>query len=165
MTRLVNFLSRTGVLIVTGVAMVALLIILSRLREATGGTSLDFLLTSADAIAYLEHLKTLPGGVETHRLMTGVFDMAFPLAYGGFVAGLCGRYGGKQGVLLALPILLGVAFDFGENLVQIAGLSGYSDVLHAKTVLTPVKFGFVLLGFVIAFVLWARAVIGGLMTR
>lgn len=78
-----------------------------------------------------------------HLLGTATVDMVYPLAYGAFFAGLLIRCGAHPWWLGCLA--LGMGCDWVENLTQIVSLSGWANLLAAKSVLTPVKFTALLL--------------------
>ena len=75
-----------------------------------------------------------------HLYATLLLDSLYPLAYGGFFAGLAARLARTRQQLAALPALIGVAADFAENLVQALALADMADLLPAKDILTPLKF-------------------------
>jgi len=126
----------------------------------TGGTLLDFQLTGQAAKDALVLIKSRPNAVGIHLYLSAGVDMVYPLAYGAFVAGVCLRYSGPRGWLLALPILGAAGFDVAENLVQVQALTGEVGVLAAKTFLTPPKFALAAIGSLIAICLWARTTFG-----
>lgn len=156
MRALLGRLASLPVLVATGLAMVALHAALHLWKAATLGELLDLKWTAAGARDLIARLAATPGGTEAHLWLTASADMAYPLAYGAFVAGLCTRYGPARPVTFALPILVGAGFDLAENVVQIAALSGAGEVLWLKSVLTPAKFLFVMAGSAIAIALWLR---------
>lgn len=114
-----------------------------------------FGLTLLDAVADPTEARALIEGLtseqrQAHAWITGTLDVAYPLAYGALFLGATLRFFPCQGVLLAIPILIGVPADFLEGLVQILALTGQVDWLAAKAVLTPVKGGAFVYGAVLA---------------
>lgn len=75
-----------------------------------------------------------------HAWVTGTLDVAYPAAYGTLFIGSAHKFFPKIGKFLAVPILVLVSLDLIEGLVQILGLTGAADWLHAKAILTPMKF-------------------------
>lgn len=114
-----------------------------------------FGLTLLDAVADPTEARALIEGLtreqrQAHAWITGTLDLAYPLTYGALFLGATLRFFPRKGVLLALPILIGVPADFLEGLVQILALTGQVDWLAAKAVLTPVKGGAFVYGAVLA---------------
>ena len=115
----------------------------------------QFGLTLLDAVADPTEARALVAGLaeeqrQAHAWITATLDVAYPLAYGALFLGATVRFFPRQGVLLAIPILIGVPADFLEGLVQILALTGQVDWLAAKAVLTPVKGGAFVYGAVMA---------------
>ena len=153
---MLKFLSRTPVLIFMLIAFLAIGYSFSWVQAGIGeGEILDTITNGEDARA---RIAVMTEAQRSHHLFgTLVNDMAYPLAYGGFLAGLAYRFGGQRGGLLALPALATVVVDFVENTIQALALTGTADLLAAKTVLTPLKFGLFLLAGLIALglIIWA----------
>ncbi len=116
---------------------------------SVGGTNLD------GVGPVLEVQQLLASMSETqkssHFRMTLWLDMLFPLAYGGFFAGVALRNFEKLGVWLAIPALLVIPIDIAENIIQLIALSGNESLLVAKSILTPAKFALFYIAAVIAF--------------
>lgn len=74
-----------------------------------------------------------------HWWMTLTLDYAYPLAYGGFYAGMALRFFGKLGPWLAIPALVCIPADIVENTVQLFLLSGDEGLIWLKAIMTPVK--------------------------
>ena len=113
-----------------------------------GLTPLDAVADPAEARALIEGLTREQR--QAHAWITGTLDVAYPLTYGALFLGATLRFFPRKGVLLAIPILIGVPADFLEGLVQILALTGQVDWLAAKAVLTPVKGGAFVYGAVLA---------------
>ncbi|MEO0550907.1 MAG: hypothetical protein AAFZ91_13390 [Pseudomonadota bacterium] len=146
------FLTRTPVLIFLFLAMLAIGYSFSGVRAAVDGPILDMLMTGEAAQARLAELNAEQR--RAHFWATILNDTAYPLAYGGLLAGLALRFGGKT---LAIPAAGAALTDLAENTVQALALSGTADLLVAKTVLTPLKFGLFALAAVIALGLLLRS--------
>jgi hypothetical protein len=133
------------------VALVAT-VLLTALFPVVAG---HFGLTLLDAVADPAEARALIAGLtgeqrQAHAWITGTLDVAYPLAYGALFLGAALRFFPRKGVLLAIPILIGIPADFLEGLVQILALTGQVDWLAAKAVLTPVKGGTFVYGAVLA---------------
>jgi len=74
-----------------------------------------------------------------HWWMTLVLDYAYPLAYGGFFAGMALRFFGKIGPWLAIPAFICIPADIVENTVQLFLLSGDESLIWLKAIMTPLK--------------------------
>lgn len=74
-----------------------------------------------------------------HWWMTLVLDYFYPLAYGGFFAGLALRNFGAAGVWLAIPAMIVVPADIIENTIQLFILSGDQSLIWVKPIVTPIK--------------------------
>ncbi len=74
-----------------------------------------------------------------HWWMTLVLDYAYPLAYGGFFAGMALRFFGKVGPWLAIPAFICIPADIVENTVQLFLLSGDESLIWLKAIMTPLK--------------------------
>jgi hypothetical protein len=86
-------------------------------------------------IALMTHAQRID-----HLALTAIVDSLFPLAYGFLFLGAAERFWGRLALPLAVLIAILVATDFLENAVQILGLLGWSNLLVAKSFLTPLKF-------------------------
>lgn len=75
-----------------------------------------------------------------HLVLTAIVDSLFALAYGFLFLGMAARFWGRLAFTLTVLIAVLVATDFLENAVQIIGLLGWSNLLVAKSFLTPLKF-------------------------
>ena len=132
-------------------ALVATVVLTALFPVAAG----HFGLTLLDAVADPTEARALIEGLtreqrQAHAWITGTLDVAYPLTYGALFLGATLRFFPRKGVLLAIPILIGVPADFLEGLVQILALTGPVDWLAAKAVLTPVKGGAFVYGAVLA---------------
>ena len=136
------------VLLVALVATVLLTALFPVVAGHFGLTLLDAVADPAEARALIEGLTGEQR--QAHAWITGTLDVAYPLAYGALFLGAALRFFPRKGVLLAIPILIGIPADFLEGLVQILALTGQVDWLAAKAVLTPVKGGTFVYGAVLA---------------
>lgn len=147
-------LARTTALVLSFAAMVLLAGLLRQTGDVLGGM-LDLTLTGADARSLMERLS--PWQRDVHAHATLIYDGLYPLAYGGFFAGLAVRLGGAKARWIALVMLGGMIADYAENIVQLLALSGRADWLDAKTLLTPLKFALTGTAVVATLVLAIRA--------
>ncbi|MBD3771839.1 MAG: hypothetical protein IE925_17075 [Rhodobacterales bacterium] len=133
-----SFLTRTPVLWALFVLQILIGMGFGVFREAVGGTYLDFISSGTEARAVIDGMSASQKTV--HFWVTVLLDTAYPLAYGGFLAGMALRFFGRFGKLAAAPALAVIVLDLTENMVQALGLTGTADVLAAKDWLTPLKF-------------------------
>ncbi|KCZ88373.1 hypothetical protein [Hyphomonas johnsonii] len=157
MNRLLDFISRTPVLIGSFILMIVVAAGFVWARGFMDGTFLDLEMSGPAAMQRLSEMT--PDQRNVQFWTTLVLDTLFPLAYGGFFGGLAARFGGSRRLLATLPMLLGVGFDFAENITQVLAVKGFDSLLAAKTFLTPVKFGLVDIGIVIGIVLALMALV------
>ena len=133
-----TFLTRTPVLWALFAAAVLITFGFSALAPMVGGQFLDMVRTGAGAQALLAGMT---GPQRTaHLWITLLLDTAYPLAYGGFFAGMALRFFGRFGRLASLPAFATMIVDLTENTVQTLALSGAANALDAKGWLTPLKF-------------------------
>jgi hypothetical protein len=134
------YLAKTPMIIVSGLAMVAVGFCFSLVAPAVDGKLLDMIWTGPAAEA---RLAAMDGSARTaHFWATLIIDTAYPLAYGAFLAGLAARFAPMRFARLAmLPAFLIVILDLAENTVQMIALQGAGNHLWLKTYLTPAKFG------------------------
>ncbi|MEL6691588.1 MAG: hypothetical protein AAFQ12_00945 [Pseudomonadota bacterium] len=97
-----------------------------------------------DEISDPDQIRAVVGAMtpeqrSAHWWMTLVLDYFYPLAYGGFFAGMALRFFGKAGPLLALPAFICIPADVIENTVQLFILSGDESLIWLKAIMTPLK--------------------------
>ena len=150
-----GWLGRTPVLL--GLLGLTLVIMLSfrPVQAQLDGVLLDFIWTGSAAQDRLAQLDA--GQRAAHFRATVLNDTAYPLAYGGLLAGIALRFGRGLGPKLALVPAAVAVLDLLENTVQALALSGTADLLAAKSVLTPLKFGLFGVAALIALYLLGRA--------
>ncbi|MEL7283080.1 MAG: hypothetical protein AAGJ68_01155 [Pseudomonadota bacterium] len=136
---MLNFLSRTWVLLALFVAMMAIGYSFSFAQVASGGELLDMLWSGEDAKTRLAEMSAEQK--RAHFNATVFNDTAYPLAYGGLFAGLIWRFGGVLRSWLVIPALAVIFVDLAENTAQALALVGNESFLGLKDVLTPAKFG------------------------
>lgn len=147
MQKLLKFLTRTSVLWGLGLSFLALTV-------AFGLWIKVYDLHIIDEIADPDQIRAVVAAMsetqrKAHWWMTLVLDYAYPLAYGGFFAGLAVRFLGRWGVWLALPALICIPADIIENTAQLFILSGEEAWLAVKAIATPIKLlSFVLSGLI-----------------
>ena len=151
------FLKRTPVLWTLFVAQLVIGALFGVFAEAAGGTLLD---TIRDPQAARDLIAGLtPAQRQAHLWITAGLDTLYPLAYGGFFAGMALRFFGESGKWLSLPAFAVILVDLAENTTQALALTGIADGLGAKAILTPAKFGLFMLAAVIALVALIIAII------
>ncbi|MEM7767227.1 MAG: hypothetical protein AAF253_07025 [Pseudomonadota bacterium] len=152
-------LSRLPVLWCLGIATLVLHAAIHWAKRFTGGQLLDLRWTADGARSLLAGMATIPGAVDAHIWITGALDTAYPMAYGGLVAGLCVRYSTVRPAVAAAPAILAAACDLAENAIQLLALHGHADLLPAKTLLTPAKFALITAASAWAIGLWVTAMV------
>lgn len=133
-------LSRTPVIILSGIAMVAIGFCFSLVAPVIDGELLDMIWSGPAAEARLAEMDA--DARTAHFWTTLIIDTAYPLAYGAFLAGLAARFAPLRFARLAMiPAFLIVLLDLAENTVQMIALQDAGNYLWLKTYLTPAKFG------------------------
>jgi len=145
---MLNFLSRPWILVALLIGNIAVGASFRPLMEAAGGALLDMQMNGADT---LELLRAMTADQKAAHLRgTLLNDTVYPLTYGGLFAGLLWRFGGSlRTYLVGLP-LAGAGLDFIENMVQVAALMGNEAFLGLKDIVTPLKFGLILMSLLLA---------------
>lgn len=147
---MLSLLSRTWVLVGLLVATLAIGYSFSSAQAAAGGPLLDMLWTGAEAKDRLAEMTTEQK--TAHLWATLLNDTAYPLAYGGLLAGLIWRFAGTVRGWFVGPAIAVIIADLAENMTQALALSGNESFIRLKDVLTPVKFGLFSLAAVLALV-------------
>lgn len=150
-----KWLGRTWVLLFLLVATVAVGAMFGPLQKQIEGPLLDMIWTGGAAV---DRLGQMTAEQRTaHFWGTVLTDTAYPLAYGGLFIGLALRFGRGRD-WLAWPAILVIIVDLVENTVQALALSETVNLLTAKTILTPLKFGLFAVAALIAIYLVAWAI-------
>lgn len=157
MTKLLDFLAQTKVILICFVLMMIIGAGFSFAPRLVGGELLDMQMNAADAAARLAEMNG--GQKSNHIWLTLILDSLYPLAYGGFFAGIAARFSGSWRKFTALPALATIIVDFTENFVQVLALSGSTNLLGIKDIITPVKFGGFILAALIALLLLVIALV------
>ena len=89
-----------------------------------------------------------------HAWITATLDVAYPLTYGALFAGSAQCFFPKWGARIGAAMAVLVAVDLLEGVVQVLALTGVTDWLDAKQILTPAKTGLFLAGFAIMVAGW-----------
>ena len=152
-----DFLKRTPVIWTLFVLMIVIGAGFGVFSKAVGGTFLDMTASAVQAREILAGMTAEQRDV--HFWVTVLLDTAYPLAYGGFLAGMALRFFGSFGKAAAVPAFATIIVDLTENTVQALALKGSADVLDAKEWLTPLKFGLFFLAAAIAFVALIIAIV------
>ena len=152
-----DFLKRTPVIWTLFVLMIVIGAGFGVFNKAVGGTLLDM---SASAVQAREIVAGMTADQrDAHFWVTVLLDTAYPLAYGGFLAGMALRFFGSYGKVAAVPAFATIIVDLTENMVQALALKGSADVLDAKEWLTPLKFGLFFLAAAIGLVALIIAIV------
>ncbi len=147
MTKLLNFLSRTLVILFCLIAMLVMGASFAFFESGLGGPMLDIMMNGEDASARLAQMSAEQRGL--HFLLTATLDSFYPLANFGFFAGIAARLAKTWRRWAVLPAFIYVIADFAENIVQMLALKGADNLLALKDILAPLKF----LGFLAAAIL------------
>ena len=94
-----------------------------------------------------------------HAWSTATLDVAYPAAYGTWLAGSAYAFFGKWGKYAALPIFVLVPIDLIEGVVQVFALTDVVDWVDTKAYLTTAKFGLVQYGLLMVAIGWVLWVI------
>ena len=152
-----DFLKRTPVIWTLFVLMILIGFGFGVFNASVGGRYLDTITTDTGARALLDGLTDAQRSA--HFWVTVLLDTAYPLAYGGFMAGMALRFFGRFGKIAAFPAFATIVVDLTENTVQALALSGVADVLAAKDWLTPLKFLLFLIAAAIALIALVIAIV------
>lgn len=147
---MLNFLSRTWVLVGLFIAMMAIGYSFSFVQTAAGGSLLDMLGSGAEAKARLAEMSAEQK--QAHLWGTVLNDTAYPLAYGGLFAGLVWRFAGTLRRWFVIPSLAVIVVDLAENTTQAMALAGNDSLIGLKDILTPAKFGLFMLAALLVLV-------------
>ena len=152
---MLNFLSRTPVLIGSFIGMVLIGNSLGMVGPKIGGRMLDLIMNTPDALARLAAMSDAQK--RTHMLATLSLDSLFPLFNFAFLAGIAARLAGAWRRWAILPALIYMVFDFAENSLEVFALNGAENIMPVKTVLTLIKFTSFSLASVLALglIVWA----------
>lgn len=134
----IEWLSRTRVIVTFFLAMLLSGALIYPLNQFLDGNMLDLLSSQQSALEALAKLSDQQRSI--HIFGTLIADTIYPLAYGGFLAGVAAKLSGSYSRLAVWPAFLTVAADFAENAMHVISLMGQPTVLIAKDVLTPTKF-------------------------
>lgn len=89
-----------------------------------------------------------------HAWITGTLDVIYPIAFGLFLLGTGLRILPNQRRWIIAFVVIVVALDLSEGLVQILALTNIVDWLPAKLLFTPVKLGMFLVGIPLSALGW-----------
>ena len=81
-------------------------------------------------------------------------DVAYPLAYGALCMGSAYAFYERLGRYIAIVLLVVVPTELLEGVIQVLALTNSADFVEAKAVLTTLKTGLFLLGFVTTLCGW-----------
>ncbi|MGB2176941.1 MAG: hypothetical protein ACPH9E_03300, partial [Hyphomonas sp.] len=117
-----DFLKRTSVIWTLFVLMIVIGAGFGVFNKAVGGTFLDMTASAVQAREILAGMTAEQRDV--HFWVTVLLDTAYPLAYGGFLAGMALRFFGSYGKAAAVPAFATIIVDLTENMVQALALKG-----------------------------------------
>lgn len=164
MSALLRWLTSVPAIIASFVLMVLIGLSFAPVQALIDGPLLDMIATGEAARVRLEEMSAVQK--TAHFWASVLNDTAYPIAYGAFFAGLAGRFAPARFRGWAmLPALAAAVVDLFENTVQALALSGSADLLDLKNVLTPLKFGFLVLAALLALSLSLLALIRWIMRR
>lgn len=167
MSKFFNIISRPKIFI--GLFMLSALIsyCFPYAETMVGGALLDLSMNGESAFTRLNEMSQTQKN--NHIWATLVLDIAYPLTLSGFMAGITLRYRNRlpQGLHKAIlaPALIALITDLCENTVQVLALSGHTDLLSLKTILTPLKLSMFALSALIAIFLLFSACVAWLRAR
>ncbi len=163
MSRLLDFLSNTKTIVACFILLIAIGTSFSFAPHLVGGALLDVQMNAADASSRLAEMS---GAQKTNHIwITLLLDSLYPLAYGGFLAGLAARFAKPWRRISVVPAFVTIIADFIENAVQLVALTGSAHVLYFKNFITPIKFGGFMLATILALLLLIVAVIKWAQTK
>lgn len=138
-----GFLSDGRTMVVLLLAMIVIGVSFGWVSAAIGGPMLD-LISHPDA--NFQRLSEMNAQHrEAHLWVTLTLDSLYPIAYGGFLAGVALRYAPRYALAAASPALALVLVDIVENALIVSALLGNAGIVHIKAYATHFKwwlFGF-----------------------
>lgn len=132
----------------TGIAYLCITVLFAVVMAVWDFVLIDEMYISEAILSHIDALSDLQKRV--HIITTATLDVAYPLAYGFFQAGMAYRYLGALGKWVAPLSLICIPVDLLEGYTQVMLLAGNTDYIALKTVLTPIKFGLFVPGFIFA---------------
>ncbi|MEM1179540.1 MAG: hypothetical protein AAGM22_14425 [Acidobacteriota bacterium] len=111
---------------------------------------IDEMFSKAKILAHIDALSAEQRRV--HAITTATLDVAYPLAYGTFQAGMAYRFLGRWGRRVAPLSLICMPVDLIEGFAQVRLLTGSTHYIGLKVVATPIKLALFVPGLVFALV-------------
>ena len=148
MQKCIEYLMNSKILIFLLLIVILITFLFDRATIVIGGALLDMKLTIPDTAARLAEMTAAQR--RAHLWVTLDLDTIYLLAYGGFLAGFAARFAGRHAIVIAVPALLLILADFGENMLIAACLTGHEALLPAKVAATQVKWFLFLLALALA---------------
>lgn len=145
MARWRSFLSDGRTMVVFLLTMIVIGGAFGAVGRAIGGTLLDMISHPEANIRRLGEMNAAHR--EAHLWVTLTLDSLYPIAYGGFLAGVALRFAPRYALAAASPALALVLVDIVENALIVVALLGNDGIVHAKAYATHLKwwlFGFAL---------------------
>ena len=143
-----KFLTRTKFLWAAFVVSLIMLAAFGAVMRVWNFEMLDMMDTAKDVSAALDSM-TLEQR-RAHIIMTLSLDVAYPLTTAALLGGLVLKFFGRGSLWLALPALGFLAADLIEGVAQIMLLSGQTDFMDLKLIMTPLKMQLLTIAFIFA---------------
>ena len=143
MQKILLYLSKTPVIIMSFLLMNLLWVPFGLVQQAIGGQLLDLLSTSEAGLARLAELS--PEQKTIHIWCSILIDTLYPLATAAFIAGLSWRLAkswpqARRWGCLIFGLAAGLILsDLAENTMHVIALNGQASALSWKDILTPLK--------------------------
>ena len=116
---------------------------------------ITFIDAMSDPVAVRQAISDMtPNQRVVHAWVTATLDVAYPLAYSALFIGSAYAFYERFGRYIAIVLLVVVPTDLLEGVIQVLALTNSADFVEAKAVLTPLKTGLFLLGFVTTLFGW-----------
>lgn len=131
------FLSDGRTMVVLLLAVIAISIAFGAVKPLIGGALLDLISHPQVNIDRLAEMNAAQR--HAHIWVTLTLDSLYPIAYGGFLAGVALRFAPRYALAAASPALALMVADIVENMLIVAALLGASDLVHAKAYATHFK--------------------------
>ena len=155
---LLGWLTRTPVICFFFVAFILVGAGFYFVGQASGGVLLDTLMSGDDAMIRLAQMS--PEQRQAHFRGTVLLDTLYPITYVGAIGGLTARLAGRWRIWALLPIVLTAIADGIENTAQALALAGRpAETLLIKDIVSPLKFGGLMVGIILMLLLIIVAVV------
>lgn len=157
------FLSDGRTMVVMLLAMIAIGVAFGAVKPFIGGGLLDLISHPQANIDRLAEMNAAQR--HAHIWVTLTLDSLYPIAYGGFLAGVALRFAPRYALAAASPALALVLVDIVENALIVAALLGADGIVHAKAYATHLKWWLFGLALLVSVVLAFAALLRHLFER